>query len=101
MFIANKLCIIRMDFRYAGDRSDCAEVCRRRWAPPTLGVTFDLGRVLVLAWKEPREQAVSVKDQLVFDEVRSKHSIVYTVVNHSPLKVMRGHSQNNDGRFIS
>ena len=25
---------------------------------PTLGVTFDLGHVLVLAWEEPREQAL-------------------------------------------
>ena len=85
----------------SGAVSSLAEMCRRRWAPPTLGVTFDLGHVLVLAWEEPRELAVSVKDQLVFDEVRSKHSKFYTVVNHSPLKVMRGHSQNNDGRFIS
>ena len=26
--------------------------------PPTLGVTFDLDHVLVLAWEEPREQAL-------------------------------------------
>ena len=35
---------------------------RRRWAPPTLGVTFDPGHVLVLAWEELREQAVSVNE---------------------------------------
>ena len=38
------------------------EMCPRRWAPPTLGVTFDLGHVLVLAWEELREQAVSVNE---------------------------------------
>ena len=38
------------------------EMCRRRWAPPTPSVTFDLGNVLVLAWEEPREQAVSVNE---------------------------------------
>ena len=27
-----------------------------------LGVTFDLGNVLVLAWEEPREQAGSVNE---------------------------------------
>ena len=46
----------------SGDISSIAEMCRRRWAPPTLGVTFQLGHVLVLAWEEPREQAVSVNE---------------------------------------
>ena len=40
--------------------SSLVEMCLHRWAPPTVGVTFDLGHVLVLVWKEPREQAVSV-----------------------------------------
>ena len=44
----------------SGEVSIIAEMCRRRWAPPTLGVTFDLGHVLVLACEEPREQAVAV-----------------------------------------
>ena len=39
-----------------------AEMCQRRWAPPTLGVTFDFGHVPVLAWEESREQAVSVNE---------------------------------------
>ena len=39
-----------------------AEMCRRSWAPPTLGVTFDLSHVLVLVWEEPQEQAVSVNE---------------------------------------
>ena len=42
--------------------SSFAEMCRRRWAPPTPGVTFDLDHVLVLAWEELREQAVSVNE---------------------------------------
>ena len=32
-------------------------------APPTLGVTFDLGQVFVLALEEPLEQAVSVNER--------------------------------------
>ena len=46
----------------SGEVSSIAEMCQCRWAPPTLGVTFDLGDVLVLAWEEPREQAVSVNE---------------------------------------
>ena len=46
----------------SGAVSSLTEMCRCRWAPPTLGVTFDLGHVLVLAWEEPREQAVSVNE---------------------------------------
>ena len=42
--------------------SSIAEMCRHRWAPPTLGVTFDLGHVLVLAWEESQEQVVSVNE---------------------------------------
>ena len=34
----------------SGAVSSLAEMYRRRRAPPTLGVTFDLGHVLVLAW---------------------------------------------------
>ena len=41
---------------------DAMCMCRLRRAPPTLGVTFDLRHVLVLAWEEPREQAVSVNE---------------------------------------
>ena len=46
----------------SGAVSSLVEMCRRRWAPPTLGVTFDLGHVLVLAWEKPREQAESVNE---------------------------------------
>ena len=46
----------------SGAVSSLAEMCRRQWAPPTLGVTFDLGHVLVLAWEESREQAISVNE---------------------------------------
>ena len=46
----------------SGEVSSIAEMCRRWWAPPTLSVIFDLGQVLVLAWEEPREQAVSVNE---------------------------------------
>ena len=45
-----------------GAVSSFAEMCQCRWAPPTLGVTFDLGHVLVLAWEEPREQAGAVNE---------------------------------------
>ena len=45
----------RSRFKHRGDQ---LEMCQRRWAPPTLGVSFDFGHVLVLAWEEPREQAV-------------------------------------------
>ena len=44
-----------------GAVSSLAEMRRCRW-PPTLNVTFDLSHVLVLAWEEPREQAVSVNE---------------------------------------
>ena len=46
----------------SGAVSSIVKMCQRRWAPPTLGVTFDLGHVLALAWEEPREQAVSVNE---------------------------------------
>ena len=46
----------------SGTVSSIAEMCQRGWAPPTPGVTFDLGHVLVLAWEEPRELAVSVNE---------------------------------------
>ena len=47
----------------SGAVSSFTEMCQRRWAPPTLDVTFDLGHMLVLAWEEPREQAVSVNER--------------------------------------
>ena len=40
----------------SGAVSSIAEICRRRLAPPTPGVTFDLGYVLVLAWEELRDR---------------------------------------------
>ena len=55
-------CYLGVALPNSGEVSSIAEMCRHRWAPPTLGVTFDLGHVLVLAWEEPREQAVSVNE---------------------------------------
>ena len=46
----------------SGAVSSIVEMCRRRRAPPTRGVTFDLGHVLVLAWEELRKHAVSVNE---------------------------------------
>ena len=43
-----------MALQNSGAVSSLAE---HQCSPPTLGVTFDLGHELVLAWEEPREQA--------------------------------------------
>ena len=55
-------CQLGVALASSGAVSSLVEKCGRRRPPPTVGVTFDLGHVLVLAWEEPREQAVSVNE---------------------------------------